>query len=185
LEGELHVGRGEARAVVPGDTVTQPEAIDGAALLDRPALGQVRCGIAACVAAEQAVVDQLCGRVGGAAGRDRRVEVAGVGVDGDDQRASARRAVLGLRPCRDCPRDGEDGEEQYDGPEEYTHIGLSWARFSFSNVIREIEVSPTYRAGATGPVDALCGRQRRPGRAQGPRPMLCGPASAGRAAGSP
>ena len=64
LEGELHVGGGEARAVVPGHAVAEPEAVDRAALVHGPALGEVGDRVALGVAAQEPVVDELGRGVG-------------------------------------------------------------------------------------------------------------------------
>jgi hypothetical protein len=112
FERELHVGRGEARTVVPGNAVTQTEAIDRAGLLHRPSLGEIGHRVAALIATEQPVVEELRSRVGGAARGDGGIQMAGIGGDGDDERAAARGDFLGASRGRD--RQCEEESNQND-----------------------------------------------------------------------
>src|SRR4029453_7375893 len=94
FEGELDVGRREARAVVPGDTVAQAESVDRPRLFDDPALGQIGHRLPALVAPEPAVVHELGCPVGGAARRDGGIQMTGIRGDRDDQRPAWGRAGL-------------------------------------------------------------------------------------------
>ncbi len=108
LEGEFDVRRRERLPIVPLHPVTQAEPVDRAALLDLPALGQLRDRITALVASDQPVVEQLGCGVGGPASRDRGIQVTWVRHDRHDERAASYRRVLGSgRCCAQRPHEQE------------------------------------------------------------------------------
>jgi hypothetical protein len=67
----------------------QVEGVDAGVGADLPALGQVGVGVRLVVEPDEAVEHRVGDRVDLGAGGDRRVEVAGVLADADDQRAAA------------------------------------------------------------------------------------------------
>jgi hypothetical protein len=86
LERESDVGRRERRAVVPANATPQGEAVDAAAFFDTPALGELGNGRQIFVEADETVEDLIGHRMGGARGRDGRIQRARIAADGDHQR---------------------------------------------------------------------------------------------------